>query len=195
MKPKGRKHTESLDIVIISIIAIIYAQLSFSFHFIEVIYDFSRKYGGSATVEFLANFIFLLLAGLLWMTYRRWRSAQRRENELERVIESIIPQVNLILGPDQEILACNSFVKVMFDYEKEEVIGRKASFLYVEHKLAPEYEPEVCKILEEREGFHISMATGRKKDGTPISLEVTAGGLEEGRGSVVVLHKIIEKKA
>jgi len=181
-----------IDIVVVAIISIIYALLNIFFRFIDEIYRFSRKYIGSTTVEFIANFIFLLLAGFLLITYRRWRQGQTRQKELENLLESIMPQVYLVLAPDNEIVECNAFVKAMFGYEREEVIGHKANFLYAEDRSQRD-QHEVSKILEEEEGFHIGRGTGKKKDGTEIPLEITTGGLKDSRGSVVVLHKITDK--
>jgi PAS domain S-box-containing protein len=192
MKVKGFTGTAPFDVVIVAVIAIAYAQLNISFRLVDVLYDFSRRHAGSTIVEFLANFIFLFLAGLLWATYRRWTKSRVREGELERMIETIIPQVYLVLAPDNEIVTCNAFVKAMFGYEKDEVVGREVEFLYVEHRSAAADESEVCRILEKEEGFYIRRATGKKKDGTTFPLEVMAGGLEQKRGSVVVLHRMAE---
>jgi PAS domain S-box-containing protein len=190
MTLKGLKSSQSLDLVAISIIAIIYAQLSISAHFMDAIYEFAAKYGSSGAVEFLANFIFLLLAGLLWVTYQRWRKTQATQRDLESVIESIIPDAILVLAPDRSIVACNSAVKKMFGYDRAEVMGRNADYIFTEHQSRVGVLSEAYAVMEEDAGFHMCLATGKHKNGDTLSLEVVTGALKSNLGSVVLLHTI-----
>jgi PAS domain S-box-containing protein len=167
-------------------------------HFIESAYEFFREHFSLAIGEFIANVVFLYLVGLLFVMYRRWRRVYSRQKELENVIESISPDVILVVDQNGNINMCNSSIKRMFGYEVEEVEKQKTDLLYVVDKSDTNHSQELQRSLQQ-EGFNISTAIGKKKNGDMLHIEVITGKLINQRGAVlllrdITLQKLIEKE-
>jgi PAS domain S-box-containing protein/putative nucleotidyltransferase with HDIG domain len=158
-------------------------------HFIEAAYEFFREHSSLAIGEFLANAVFLYLAGLLFIMYRRWRRAYSRQKELEDIIESISPDVILAVDRNGNINMCSSSIKRMFGYEAEEVDKQKTDLLYIVGKSETNYSQELHRSLQQ-EGFHIGMAVGKKKNGDMLHIEVITGKLINQNGEVILLRDI-----
>ena len=158
------KHREVTQICIVVVIAIIFALFSLSAHFIEEIYQFLHQYIRLPLTEILINTVFLWIAGTLWMTYRYWRAAVKKQNELENIISSINPDVLVVVDCDRNIKRCNPSVKRMFGYEIHEVINQKTDFLYFDRRSNSSRKYEIHDTLE-REGFHLGFATAKRTMG------------------------------
>jgi len=193
MKLVKMKSRELFDLGIVLIVAAILSIFSISIHSIGKLYSFFNAYTNLPLAEFLINLSFLLLVGLLWITYIRWRKAAKRQVELENIISSISPDVLLVVDPERTIIECNNSLKRMFGYEVDEVIKQKADFLYFDRRSNPEYRHEIHEKLE-RNGFHIRLATGKKKNGETIPLEIITGNLSDRGGAVQLLRDITERK-
>jgi len=197
MKTKtiGQVNTATYELVTFIIMAIVFALLCIAYQFIDVLSRFFRSFMtvekidfvvGTVTIEFLANFLFLLLAILLLVSYHKWRKTQIRHKELESLLEVVMPQVYLVLDHGYKIVDCNPFIKTMFGYKREEVIGHEESFLYKDDGSQSDW-PELFRA---REGeFQTEHRTGIKKDGTEFPLEIIRGVFQDRRGSVVVLKR------
>lgn len=175
------------------IITIVITIFSISFHLVGSLYSFLQTYIGIPIAEFLINSIFLLLSGLLWLTYRRWKQAAKKRVELENIVDSISPDVLMVVDRDMNIILCNASVKRMFGYEVDEVVNQKTGFLYLDRRSKPEQHYEIFHTLEQ-EGFHIGLATGRKKNGITMPLEVVAGKVSGRGGAVLLLRDMTEYK-
>jgi len=138
--------------------------------------------------QWLTHVLFLWLLALLWLAYRRWREALFERRELENVLSSISPDVLLVANPDRTITACNPSVKLMFGYNPEDVIGRKTDFLYSDRRTS-EGTREIHTHLSQF-GFHIGQATGKRKDGSTLPLEIVTAHLRVGAGAVLLLRDI-----
>ncbi len=195
MKKKG---SEASQIILVASLSIGLACFSVYIQFIEKVYDFFLDNEVLLVGEFLANYAFLYLAGLLLLTYRRWRKAQAKQKELENIIESINPDALVVVDSGNRITMCNPSIRRIFGYDMEEVVNRTTDTLFAEQLPKKEMFQEVHKGLEE-EGFHISAATGRTKSGQPIDLEVITGNLRRTDGAVLLIRDVtlfreIEKK-
>jgi len=191
-KPIG-KNRESYHLIIISILSIVLALFSMYVHFIEAAYEFFREHFSLALGEFIANVVFLYLVGLLFVMYRRWRRAYSRQKELENVIESISPDVILVVDQNGNINMCSSSIKRMFGYEAEEVEKQKTDLLYVVGELDTNHSEKLQRSLQQ-EGFNIRMAIGKKKNGDTLHIEVTTGKLINQHGAVLLLRDITPQK-
>ena len=60
---------------IVLIVAVIVTLFSMSLSFLDTFTHFFGRVSRLPLAEFLINIVFLLLIGLLWFTYRRWRVA------------------------------------------------------------------------------------------------------------------------
>jgi len=187
------KNRELLDLLIVLILAVIFSIFSVSIHFIDRLYSFFYAYTSLPIAEFLINLVCLSLTGLLWLTYRRWREAAKKQEELEDIIESISPDVLMVVDPDSNIIMCNPSVKRMFGYKVDEVTNQKTDILYFDRRSEPNQRHETFDMLE-REGFHVGLATGKKKNSETIPLEIIAGNLSDRRGAVLLLRDITERK-
>jgi PAS domain S-box-containing protein len=187
------KNGELLHLSTVFIAAIALTMFSISFSLIDRIYDFFAMFSALPIAEFLINVGFLTLMGLLWLTYRHWREAAKRRAELANIIDSISPDVLIVVDPYRNIVMCNSSVKRMFGYSQDEVISQKTEVLYSDRRSDPGKGCEIFEALK-RDGFHIGLATGKKKNGTTVSVEVITGRLREGDGAVLLLRDITERK-
>jgi len=196
MKLITMKKRELLDLCIVLVVATILSIFSISIHTIGSLYSFSSAYTDLPLAEFLINVSFLSLMGLLWITYIRWRKAAKRQAELQNIISSISPDVLLAVDSDRTIIECNDSLKRMFGYEVNEIINHKTDFLYFDWLSSESNSDDWHEIRDmlEREGFHIGLATGKKKNGETIPLEIITGHLSDRGGAVQLLRDITERK-
>ncbi len=187
------KSRELLDLVIVLIAAIAFSIFSISINLLNRVFSFFDAYTSLPIAEFLINVVFISLAGLLWVTYRRWREAARKKAELENIVRSISPDVLMVVDPDRNIIMCNASVKRMFGYEVDEVINQKTDILYFDRRPDSRQRRPIFQMLE-RHGFHIGLARGKKKNGEIMPLEIITGNLSGCRGAVLLLRDITERK-
>ena len=174
------------------IVTAMFTMLSMSLNLLDAFYGCLGGCSRLPIAEFLVNVVFLLLSGLIWFTYRRWREAEKEKKELEDVIDSISPDVLMVVNRDSNIVMCNPSVKEMFGYEMNEVINRKADFLFSDRGLDPKERHGTAAFLV-KEGFQVGWATGKKKNGDTIHLEIVAGDLPHLGGCVLLLRDISER--
>jgi len=193
MKIIGMKQKELRDLAIVTIISIIFPFFHIIRQLSETLHEHFIAYTSVAFAEYCTKFVFLYLAGLLVITYRRWRNAEHKKKELEKIIASINPDVLLVVDPDRNISMCNISVHRMLGHRVEEVLNKKTDLLYFDRRSYPEAKHEIYEILE-NEGFHIGLATGRKKNGDVLPLEIITGTLSGKRGAVLLLRDITDRK-
>jgi len=181
------------DLSIVLIMAILVTVLSVTIDTIDSLYGFFHIYGTSPITKLFINLIFLLLAGLLWVTYRRWRETAKKQAELENVVDSISPDVLMVVDADDNIILCDASVKRMFGYDLNEVVRQRTDLLF-DREPEPEQLHEILPVLE-REGFHVGLGRGRKKNGQTTPLQIITGNLPGQGGAVLLLRDITEYKA
>ena len=186
--------TERRDIITVTAITLILPFFSMSLHIGERLFLFSEEYEILSLTEYLLNFCFLYLLGLLFMTYRRWLRAEKTRKELSNIISSINPDVLLVVDQQRRILICNHTIKRMFGYAVSEIEHQTTDLLYFDRRSYPaDNQREIYDILE-KEGFHIGMATGRKKNSETFPLEIITGNLSGEQGAVLLLRDITTRK-
>jgi PAS domain S-box-containing protein len=188
------KNRDSLHLYIILIIAIALSIFSLSIKFIDRLYNFFETYTRLPVTDFIINFVFVYLSGLILLLYRRWRKAVIKQRELENVIDSINPYVLIVADQEKNIIMCSSSLKRMYGYEANEVINQKTDLLYsnITSDL-PEHKDVIHDMLR-KEGFYIGLAEGEKKDGKTIPLEVITGYLHDNSGTVSLLRDITQRQ-
>lgn len=187
------KNRESLDLLIVILVALIFSIFSISANFMGRLYAFFNSYTAFPVAEFLVNIIFLFLAGALLITYHRWRYVTAKQSRLESILESISPDVFVVINSKRTIIMCNESVKRMFGYDVADVLGKKTDFLYFDRRSDPKQKHEIHDILE-RDGYHIGFATGRRKDGTTLPLEIITSNVGSNDGAVLLLRDITERR-
>jgi PAS domain S-box-containing protein len=187
------KNRDVVYLNIVLIIALTLSIFSISVSVIGGLRDFFEGFRSLPGDEFLVNGRFLSLVALLWLTYRRWREACRQKEELRNIIESISPDVLLLVDLDRNVLMCNSSVKRMFGYAVNEVVNQKSNMLYFDRRTDPKRDHEIFEVLE-NDGFHLGFATGIKKNGETMPLEIISGDLCSGNGAVLLLRDITERR-
>lgn len=193
MKPMRLHRRALLDLSLCLIIAFVLVLYNLSVNFIGPLHEFFEPHTRFPIAAFIVNALFLWTLVLLWVAYRRWREATRKQEELERILGSISPDVLIVVDPEGKILRCNALVRRMFGYEAEEVIGRKTDFLYTVRGPAKE-GGAVSGGAMEREGFTIEWAAGKKKSGESLPLEIIAGRLSDRGGAVLLLRDLTWRK-
>lgn len=144
-------------------------------------------------VLFLANFLVVWLVALLFISYRRWRREAMKNQELSDIVDSISPDVLLVVDPDRTILMTSKSVLRMFGHAPENMIGQKTDILYGDRRARTDVKHEIYEALQ-TEGFHIGWANGMRRDGRMFPLEIITGILTDHSGSVLLLRDISERK-
>lgn len=193
MKIARTKNRELIGLSLVVIITIVFTLFSLSIDFIDRLYNYFHDYSKLPIGEFFIRAVFLWLIMTLWLTYHRWKKAVGRQEELEDIISSINADVLVVIDRDRNITMCNASVKRVFGYEVEEVISQKTDLLYFDRRYEPSNRNEIHDKLE-MDGFHIGLATGKKKNGDTLPLEIITGNLRSRRGAVLLLRDITERK-
>ena len=173
--------------------AFIAAAVGAVINFNQWIAAFFRPHANQLLVRFVSQFLVVWLVVLLVMSYLRWRKVVLKKVELEDVVDSISPDVLLVVDPQRNILMTSASMLRMFGYDPEEAINRKTDLLYDDRRRMPNVKHEIYDALEQ-EGFHIGWATGKRKDGRIFPLEIITGVLKQHGGSVLLLRDITERK-
>ncbi len=184
---------EMVHLCIVLIISVTWAMYSISISLVERIRESIERFSSLPLSEFLINFGFFYMVGLIWLTHRRWKEADKKKKELHNIIESINPDLLLVVDLDKNIVMCNSSVQRMFGYSANEVVNQKTDMLYFDRRSDPTKRHEIFEVLKQ-EGFHLGLATGTRKDGELIPLEIISGRLSSGDGVVLLLRDITERR-
>jgi PAS domain S-box-containing protein len=193
MKMSGTKNKEWFNLSLVVIITILLALFSLSMNFIDRIYEYLSVYTSFPLSQLLIRILFIWLVVALWTTYKRWRKAITRQRELENIISSINADVLLVVDRDSNIIMCNASVKRMFGYAVDEVINKKLNFVYFE-RYSKELQGHEMQYALENMGFHIGLATGKKKNGDTFPLEIVTGNRSDDNGAVLLLRDITERQ-
>jgi len=169
------------------------ALIGVAINFNHAVAVFFRPHADQPLVQFLVNFLVVWLVVLLLASYFRWRKAAIKNEELEDIVDSISPDVMIVVDPKRNILMTSSSVLRMFGHGPDEVLGRKTDLLYSDRRSLPNDRHEIYDALE-REGFHTGLAKGIRKDGRTFPLEIISGILKVHGGSVMLLRDITERK-
>ena len=175
------------------IMAFIAATVGAAINFSQRIAEFFRPHANQPLVQFVIQFLVVWLIALLIISYLRWRKEALKNGELEDIIDSISPDVVLVVDPQCNILMTSLSVRRMFGFDPEEVLHRKTDVLYADRRSIPDVTNEVYDALE-RDGFHVGWATGKRKDGQLFPLEIITGILKQHGGGVMLLRDITERK-
>ncbi len=187
------KNREFFHLCAVLVAAMTLAMFSISFSLIDRIYRFFAAFSSLPIAEFLINVGFLTLMGLLWLTYRHWREVSEKRAELEKIVDSISPDVLIVVDPSRNIVRCNRSIERVFGYSPDEVINQKTETLYHDRRSNPGIGYEIFEALK-KEGFHIGLATGKRKTGETMPLEIITGRLRAGNGAVILIRDITERK-
>ncbi len=180
------------DLTISGGIAAIVALLSFSVNFSGTINRWTSELIGVNLVFWIINFLLLWLAILLALAFRQWRSEASRRRELEVVLSSISPDALIVVSPSRVVEMCNESVERIFGFSPQEVIGNPTDMLYFDRRTNRSQRGEIHDALE-HEGFHVGLATGRRRDGSTVPLEIITGELSGGNGAILLLRDISER--
>lgn len=120
---------------------------------------------------------------------------RRKCRRQDDILSNIYCYVLMVVSPGRIIQMCSPSVLKVFGYKEEEVIGKTTDLLYFDRRSRPDNGTgEIYRILE-KEGFHVGLATGRRKDGTPLPLEIVTGRLGgESGGAVLLVRDVSEHK-
>lgn len=137
------------------------------------------------------NTLFGWILCLLWVAYRRWRVALRRQTDLRRILGSIATEVILVVDRRRRIRMVNDSVTAVFGRTADELIGRTTEILYQDRRT-----PDGSSIREEMEriGFHVGRAVALRADGSPFEVEITTSLLRGHEGAVVMIKDITARR-
>ena len=186
------KNRDLLALSILSVLAIIFVVFHVSIHFFDRLARFlsAHVYYPTETID---KVVFLYLSVLFLLIYKRWRKSAKKLAELEDIVSSISPDVLMVVDQDKNIVKCNPSVEQMFGYKVDEVKQQKTNFLFSQAGGSSKSSLEIYEKLK-KEGFNIDFATGTKKNGETIPLEIITGNLSDQAASVLLLRDITERK-
>ncbi|MCX7591448.1 MAG: PAS domain S-box protein, partial [Kiritimatiellae bacterium] len=190
--PQERKRI-AIDVVLALAVAFTIILLGIFINFGPGLSRFFGGYSRFGSVVFLLNFLCAWLTILLVIVFVRWRRAERIRREVETIVSSISPDTLLVVGPDRVIHVCNRSVKRMFGYAPEEVLHRTTDLLYFDRRTDAANRPREIYDALERDGFHIGIATGRRRNGETFPLEIISAELSGREGAVLLLRDITER--
>jgi PAS domain S-box-containing protein len=193
MKVTRQKNRALFNLSLMVIITILFSLLSLSIDFIDTIREYFPFYNTLPINDFFVNIIFLWLVVTLGITYQRWRGAVSERRELEDIIASINTDVLVVVDRNGTITMCNDSVKGVFDYRVHEVLNKKIDLFYSPSHSSRSKRNMIIEKLE-RDGFYIELATGTKKNGEIIPLEVVIYNRKNRDGAVLLLRDITERK-
>jgi PAS domain S-box-containing protein len=130
----------------------------------------------------------LTLFVLAWLF---WRDTRHRQDELETVVRSIIPDVLLVTGKEGQVLMCNPAVQTMFGFTPEEM-RLLTTVTLLQDRIVTGAEHEIYERLHHT-GYELHPATGIRKDGSSFPVELTTAKLLEQNGSVMLIRDITER--
>jgi PAS domain S-box-containing protein len=175
-------------------VAFITITLNMLVTFNDDLHAFFDTFSGVRIVGLMVNALVVWLAILLWVAYARYRQAQKREEHLDAIITSISPDALLVVRPDRTVELCNGSVERIFGRGSEEIIDHDTEHLYFDRRLDPSKTNEIRDALD-RKGFHYGLATGKRKDGSTVPLEIISGDIVGQSGAVLLIRDITERDA
>ena len=193
MKSMKTNSRDVINLALVVILTLSVAVVAIAINATDRILGFLNFYAKVADFQLYANLILLYLAGLLWLIYRGWIRALRKQDELEDIILSIHPDVLLVVDEQDRILMCNGSVTRMFDYTADEMIDRKTDLLELEAISEKESGRGFFHRVE-KEGFFKGLATGKKRNGETVPIELIVVKLRSSTGKVLLLQDISERK-
>ena len=167
--------------------------LSVLINFPGAVHGFLLGLTNFRVTRLLMDGLFVWLVVLLGVCFMRWRAANRKTEELQDVVSSISPDALIMVTPERRIIKCNASVQRVFGYTEEEILNQTTDQIYFDRRTRADTPREIYDALQE-DGFHIGIATGKKKDGSTIPLEIITGLLADGGGAVLLLRDITERR-
>lgn len=141
----------------------------------------------------LVHALFLWLIVLLWITFVRWRESVRRREELEDILSSISPDALIVVNAARKITLCNSSVERIFGLSPEETVNKTTDLLYFDRRKSQSHPREIYEALE-KDGFHIGTATGKRKGGGTVPLEIISAEMDGTSGGAVLLMRDVSER-
>jgi two-component system cell cycle sensor histidine kinase/response regulator CckA len=194
MYTRGSDTRSLVGVTIAIVIAFVLIVLNLAIQFSEGLYRTLTAYAHFPLAGGLINFLFLWLALLLWLALRRWRRVAQVNKDLEAIVSSISPDAMIVVDPDRTVRMCNDSVAQIFGRSPHEVVGCKTDLLYRDRRIDPTRPREIYEALQSK-GFHYGEATGLRKDGSTLPLEIITGELVGKRGAVLLVRDITERAA
>jgi len=178
---------EMRDLWLAIVIALVLGIYHLLFNIISSVQYISYQYA-----SWVNHLMFFWVLALLWITYRRWCDAIRRQKELRNILASISTEVIMVVDSYRRIQMVNESVSI-FGFSPKEVVKQTTDLLYLDRR-ADKDRPNEIRDSIDRVGFHIGQATGQKSNGETFPLEIMTASLKGREGVVVVIKDITERK-
>ncbi len=188
MKDKERFYL-SLTIAV----TIFFSLFCLSVNLLDKIYEHLHIYLRFQHSELLFNVVLCYVTLILFILYRYWKKALRKKQELEDIVSSINSDVLMVGDSQGKIIKCSKSVKKMLDYDVEEIVNRKTvrSIIDIHSKQSNENK---WHDSAKNNNINFGMATGKKRNGDTVPLEITIGNLRHSDDKVILLRDITKRK-
>lgn len=98
----------------------------------------------------------------------------------------------LFVDKSRIIRHCNAAAENIFGYSRDELVGKRTDVLYGDRRLDASNKNEIRDHLSSH-GYHVGTATGIKKDGAPISLDLYTFIVKEDAGAAIMVRRAQER--
>jgi PAS domain S-box-containing protein len=190
--PPGAPGARLREIRLVLLIASMLIVYHLTFHLSTTLQGFFGEALRHPFLVFLNQALFFWILGLMWIVFRRWFAASRREADFSAILASTGPELLMVIDADRNVVMCSEAVEGVLGYELGEVMHRKADTLF-EHAPDPRMEESVYDALR-KFGFHRGEGLGKCKDGRSVHLEIITNRLQGHRGEVVLIRDISARK-
>jgi len=190
---KGEKNRYVFDLAIAYAVGSAVLLLNFVIALNEDTRAFLSQFARVPHIEWLIYFLFGWVAVMLTLAFIRWRRVSRRNAELEGIVSSISPDALTVVDETRRIIMCNHSIERLFGYTIPETVGQNTDLLYFDRRVDKSRPREIYEALE-RDGFHIGLATGRRKDGSTFPLKIISAEVRGRKAAVLLLRDITERK-
>jgi PAS domain S-box-containing protein len=136
----------------------------------------------------IENILFGWLLLLLWLAYKQWRNISIREQEVEKALQNISPDVYIYADKDMFIKRCSKTVTSMLGYTPEDLIERPIrSILNIEEEVN---DYDLISHMDAEFDYHNGFVTS--KDGEDIPALIITNELEYNLGNIIMLRNITD---
>ncbi|MCD6532288.1 hypothetical protein J7K99_07585, partial [bacterium] len=103
---KNAKRT-LFDLIVVLTVALGFAVFNLFVNISDRLYFYFAELRSLPYANFIIDILFVLILGLIWVLYKRWYRTNRREKELQNILESINPDVLLVIDKFKRIYFVN----------------------------------------------------------------------------------------
>lgn len=185
-----KKEVFLISLILASVFIFIFLSLTIDFGI--GVSDVITFFGGLTSTKVFINSVFLFLVSALFILHRRWRLSESKKQEFEDVIQSINPYALIVVDPNNKIIMCNRAASTLLGYDMTEMTHNDINLFLTDGRPSA-YLTNIFETIN-RNDYYIGEITGKRKNGSSVSLEIIGAALKNCAGAVILLRDITDRK-